>query len=202
MRCRWRSRPAAVAASRRPPPAACRRATPPTDIRRRPAAAATAPATSGRSQWPPATPRPSSAEEQGDHQCPFHSAASLDAIRWCFSAAVIRCTMGASSGLLMSRGRGKGISNCSRIRPGLRRHQDDAVAEADRLAHVVRDEHDGLAAAAPDVLDVAIELLARHRVERAQTARPSAARADRAPASAPARRAASCRRTARGRRLA
>ena len=51
---------------------------------------------------------------------------------------------------------------------GMRRHQQHPVAEADRLAHVVRHEDDRLAALRPDALDVAVELLARHRVERGE----------------------------------
>src|SRR5258706_11319815 len=47
----------------------------------------------------------------------------------------------------------------------VRRKKDDAVAEAGRLAHIVRDEDNGLAVLRPDSLDVAVELLARHGVE-------------------------------------
>ncbi len=52
------------------------------------------------------------------------------------------------------------------MRPGCRRHQDDAVAQAHGLAHIVGDEHDGLAALAPDPLDVLVELVAGQGVER------------------------------------
>src|SRR4051812_47023809 len=50
--------------------------------------------------------------------------------------------------------------------PRSRRHEHDAVAEADGLAHVVGDEHDGLAALLPDALEVVVKLAAGERVER------------------------------------
>ncbi len=70
--------------------------------------------------------------------------------------------------LLMSRGRGSGMSNCSRMRPGIAREQDHAIGEADGFAHVMRDEDDRLAPLLPDPLDVAVKLLARQRVERGE----------------------------------
>ena len=49
-----------------------------------------------------------------------------------------------------------------------RRHDDDAVGEEDRLADVVRDEHDRLAALAPEPEQKQVHLVARERVERAE----------------------------------
>src|SRR5262249_53684715 len=48
---------------------------------------------------------------------------------------------------------------------GVRREQHDAIAETDGLADVVRHEHDRLLARLPDLLEVAVELLARERIE-------------------------------------
>ena len=48
---------------------------------------------------------------------------------------------------------------------GIGREEDDAVAEADSLADVVRDEHDGLPALREDPLDVAVKLVAGEGVE-------------------------------------
>ena len=65
----------------------------------------------------------------------------------------------------MSRGRGKidlNSSGSSRVR----REQHHAVSQARRLADVVRHENDRLLPRLPDLLDVAVELFARQRVQR------------------------------------
>ena len=49
-----------------------------------------------------------------------------------------------------------------------RRHQHDAVAQADRLAHVVRHEDDGLSGRAPDLGQLDVQDVARLRVERGE----------------------------------
>ena len=54
------------------------------------------------------------------------------------------------------------------MRPGFGENSIDAIAEAGRLAHVVRDEDDRLAARFPDALNVSVELLAGQRVEGAE----------------------------------
>ena len=46
--------------------------------------------------------------------------------------------------------------------------QHDAVAEARRLTHVVRDEHDGEPCLAPHVLELVVQQVARDGVERAE----------------------------------
>src|SRR5262245_15867847 len=46
--------------------------------------------------------------------------------------------------------------------------EHDAIAEPRRLAHVVRDEHDGEPGLAPDVLELVVQQVARDRVERAE----------------------------------
>src|SRR3954452_19736579 len=51
---------------------------------------------------------------------------------------------------------------------GSRGEQHDPVAEARRLAHVVGDEQDGLAGGLPDPLQLVVEHVARHRVERTE----------------------------------
>ncbi len=51
---------------------------------------------------------------------------------------------------------------------GPARQQHDAVAEADRLADVVGDEQHGEAALAPDPLELVVEQVAGHGVERAE----------------------------------
>src|SRR6266511_3113385 len=46
--------------------------------------------------------------------------------------------------------------------------QDDPVAEADRLAHVVGDEQDGQVLLPPDPFELVVQDVASHRVERAE----------------------------------
>src|SRR5690349_17818138 len=46
--------------------------------------------------------------------------------------------------------------------------QDHAVAEHDRLGDIMRDEHGGAALLAPDLLDQALHLDARQRIECAE----------------------------------
>ena len=48
------------------------------------------------------------------------------------------------------------------------RQQHDAVAEPDGLAHVVGDEEDRQALLAPEALDLVVQQVAGHRVERAE----------------------------------
>src|SRR5216117_4164656 len=47
-----------------------------------------------------------------------------------------------------------------------RRHDDDSIAEKDRLRNTVRDEHDGLAVRLPDALQLDVHALAGERIER------------------------------------
>src|SRR5438067_9397577 len=49
---------------------------------------------------------------------------------------------------------------------GPRRHDDDSIAEKDRLRNAVRDEHDGLAVRLPDALQLDVHALAGERIER------------------------------------
>ena len=51
---------------------------------------------------------------------------------------------------------------------GPRRHHDHAVAEHERLAHVVRDEDHRLAVSHPDPLQQQVHVAARLRVERSE----------------------------------
>ena len=68
------------------------------------------------------------------------------------------------------RGRSTGTGYSSITRPGRARQQDDAVAQADRLADVVGDEQDGEPPANPlaDPVELVVEQVAGHRVERAE----------------------------------
>ena len=50
--------------------------------------------------------------------------------------------------------------------PGMRREQDDPVTKAGGFTNIVRNEHDRFFALLLDALEVAVELLARQRVER------------------------------------
>src|SRR5436305_10572762 len=58
-------------------------------------------------------------EEQGSEEHASHYSDTSPA-EWPFKARVILPACSASSMLLISRGRGSGISNCSRMRPGFR----------------------------------------------------------------------------------
>src|SRR6476646_4644210 len=49
-----------------------------------------------------------------------------------------------------------------------RRHDDDAIAEKDRLRDRVRDEDDGLAAGLPDALQFEVHSLARQGIQRTE----------------------------------
>src|SRR4051794_5529593 len=51
---------------------------------------------------------------------------------------------------------------------GSARQEHDAVTEANRLAHVVRDEHHRLVGGAPQPFELIVEEVARHCVERAE----------------------------------
>ena len=82
--------------------------------------------------------------------------------------------------------------------PRVRREEHHAVAQADGLAHVVGDEEDRLPALRPDPLEVAVELLAGHGVERAEGLVHEEHAGVRGEGSGRAPPAASCRRRARG----
>src|SRR4029453_18045948 len=47
---------------------------------------------------------------------------------------------------------------------GVRRKKQNAIAQTCRFANVVRDEHDGFATGFPNLLDVAVKLLACQRI--------------------------------------
>ena len=49
-----------------------------------------------------------------------------------------------------------------------RRHHHHAVGQIDRLGNAVGHQQNGLAALAPDALQLFVHALARHRVERAE----------------------------------
>ena len=74
----------------------------------------------------------------------------------------------ASSTLLISRGPSKRNSKLLPDATGVRRKEHHAIAEARRLADVVRDEDDRLSACLPNALDVAVKLLASERIESAK----------------------------------
>ena len=78
-----------------------------------------------------------------------------------FASAATRASFAA-------RGRGRSTISSCRIAPRARPHEDDAIGEAHGLADVVRDEDDRLARGAPDALDLALQDLARLRVERGE----------------------------------
>ena len=72
----------------------------------------------------------------------------------------------ATSGESMRRGRSMS-HRCDLGDPaGPAREQHDPIAEADRLAHVVRHEQTVLPVVAPQRLELVVEDVARHRVER------------------------------------
>ena len=104
-------------------------------------------------------------EEEGDGHA-LHSEAAF------FIVALerrgdLRCIAGKLGAVDVARARQGNVEDL-RDASRRRRHEHDAIAEAHRLAHVVRDEDDGLAAFHPDVLDVAVELLAGERIERGE----------------------------------
>ena len=68
----------------------------------------------------------------------------------------------------MRRGRRYVDGEISATRPGPAREQHDPIAEPHRLAHVVGHEDHGLARLAPHGLELVVEAVARHGVERAE----------------------------------
>ena len=78
-----------------------------------------------------------------------------------FASAATRASFAA-------RGRGRVDHLLVQNAPGARSHEHDAVGEPNGLANVVRHEDDRLAGRAPDPLDLALEDLARLRVERGE----------------------------------
>ena len=134
---------------------------------RRPAAAAHAQAATA--------PSSATKKSDGDERCASFGG-RLRSLCPCSAARDLARHSSASSTLLMSRGRGRGISKLSRDASRARRHQHHAIAEAHRLAHVVRDEDDRLAAL-PSRSAGCRRRAARGSSRRARrTARPSAAR--------------------------
>ena len=83
------------------------------------------------------------------------------------------------------------------IRPGRLESRTIRSAEPGRLADVVRDEQHGELALAPDPLQLVVQDVPGHRVERAERLVHQQHRRCPAPGCGPARPAAACRRTAR-----
>ena len=74
----------------------------------------------------------------------------------------------ATSAESMRRGRGMSTGKISVDASGPAREQHDAIAEPHCFAHVVRDEQNGRAGRAPQGLELVVEPVARHGVERAE----------------------------------
>ena len=130
---------------------ACRRARRSRDSARRSPARATAPATrfarGQRCRLPEQQARRRKAARSASA---FHKAA-LPAVTLCLQRRGDFAARGrATSRLLMSRGRGRPIANCSRIRPGRGDISITRSARHSRLAHIVRHEDDGLSSFLPD----------------------------------------------------
>ena len=76
--------------------------------------------------------------------------------------------MSLKSGAATSRGRGSSMRDLAVDAAGAGRHHHHAVGQEDRLLDRMGDEQHGQAGALPDVEQLVLQALARHRVERAE----------------------------------